>query len=239
MIRNLKAVGLTLIVVFAVSAMAASSAWAANDHFTTTKEKALLTGVGTDNGFHYPNGVGYECATARLTGTFLNNSTEMTIDPTYTGQFGEPTHNTEHQCGKIAIDMNACHYVLTGNTTGVDEGSTDGTVWITCPGTNVLKITQSGFGITIQIPPQTPTTGGVTYTNQEENGKKVIRLQITMTGITSLCHPAFICGLVGFSTHENNTTFTGTAVLTGYEDLDGLPTPITEGTQIPIEVSST
>ena len=56
MIRNLKTTGLVLVAVFALGAVAASSASAADDHFTTTKPSALLTGVSHDNSWHFPGG---------------------------------------------------------------------------------------------------------------------------------------------------------------------------------------
>ena len=169
----------------------------------------------------------------------------MTIDPTYTGEVNETPHNTAHRCsapgGDQIYDMNGCHYILTGTTTGHDPvGTPDATVWIQCPVGQVIKITQPGTGITIQVPPQTPTTGGVTYANLPNHpGGAAVKVTFTMTGITSLCHPAFTCGLAGFPTHSNTTTYTGTVTLTGYEDPDGLPTPVIEGARIPIEMSST
>ena len=246
MIRNLKATGLALVAVLALSALTASSASAVTDHFTTTKDSALLTGVSHDNSFHFPGGSpSFKCTTSQFTGTVLNNATEATIDPTYTGEINETPHNTAHRCtgtgGDVVIDMNGCHYVLTGNTTGHDPvGTPDATVWITCPAGQVIKVTQPGTGITIQVPPQTPTTGGVTYLNKPlHSGGNSVEVTATATGITTLCHPAFTCGLAGIATHANSSTYTGTVLATGYEDLDGLPTPITEGAQIPISFSST
>jgi hypothetical protein len=250
MTRNLKAMGLALVALFAISAMAASSASAANDHFTSTNASAVVTGVSHDNSFHYPNGVGFNCTTSKFTGTTTNGSTELTIDPEYTGLVNATPHGTTCTAtgGEVTIDMNGCHYVLTGNTTGADPvGTTDATVWITCPVVGgvqqVIKITQAATGITFQVPPQTPTTGGVTYTNEVVGGKKVVKVKATATGVTTLCHPAFICGLAGVSTHENDATYTGTVVGAGWEDPKKAGEPITplgaEGTQVNIEVSST
>jgi hypothetical protein len=250
MTRNLKALGLALVAIFVMSAVAASAASAADDHFTTTKASALLTGVSHDNEFRITGGPAFACTTSKFTGTVLNNATEATIDPEYTGKINQTPHNKApldpRECdatgGDITVDMNGCHYDLTGNTTGSDEGKTDATVWITCPGTNVIKITQLNTMVTISIPPQTPTVGGVTYTNlPNHTGGKAVTVKATATGITYGCAPAFACFVAGAGTHGNDSDYTGTVTATGWEDKSAaVPlTPITEGAQIPIEVSST
>jgi hypothetical protein len=249
MTRNLKALGLALIAVFAMGAVVASSASAvADDHFTTTKPSALVTGVSHNNKFEITGGPKFECTTSKFTGTFLNNSTEITIDPEYTGKIGHTPHNTSPtvaaECnatgGDITVDMNGCHYDLTGNTTGLDKGLVDATVWITCPAGQVIKITQLGTGVTLSIPAQTPTVGGVTYHNLSGHaGGAAVEVTATATGITYNCAPAFACFVAGAGSHGNDSDYTGSVIGTGYEDKDGLPTPITEGPQIPISVSST
>jgi hypothetical protein len=249
MTRNLKSLGLALVAVFAMSAVAASSASAvASDHFTTTKPSAFLTGVSHDNEYHVTGGPAFTCTTSKFTGTVLNNATEMTIDPEYGGKFNHTPHNTAgtdfRECngagGDVTVDMNGCHYDLTGNTTGLDAGFVDATVWITCPAGQAIRITQLGTGVTFTIPAQTPTVGGVTYTNlPNHSGGKAVTVKATATGITYSCAPAFPCFINGAGTHGNDSDYIGTVTVTGYEDIDGLPTPITEGAQIPIEASST
>jgi hypothetical protein len=249
MTRNLKALGLALAAVFAMSAVAASTASAvASDHFTTTKPSALLTGVSHDNEFKITGGPGFACTTSKFTGTVLNNATEATIDPEYTGKFSHTPHNTAgvdfRECngtgGDVTLDMNGCHYDLTGSTTGLDQGLVDATVWITCPAGQAIKITQLSTGMTLSIPAQTPTAGDVTYTNlPNHSGGKAVTVKATATGLTYHCTPAFVCLISGAGSHGNDSDYTGTVTVTGYEDVDGLPTPLTEGAQIPIEVSST
>jgi hypothetical protein len=238
MTRNLKVLGLALVAAFAMSAVAASTASAvANDHFTTTKASALVTGVSHDNKFQITGGPAFECTTAKFTGTFLNNATEITVDPEYSGKTNHTPHNTApidfRECngvgGDLTVDMNGCHYDLTGNTTGLDNGAVDATVWITCPAGQVIKITQLGTG--------------VTYTNlPNHSGGKAVKVTVTATGITYNCAPAFACFVSGAGSHGNDTDYTGTVTATGWEDKSAntVPlTPITEGLQIPIEVSST
>lgn len=55
MSRNLKAIGLALLAIFATGALTASAASAVEDHFTSTTEKALVTGV-THNAFFQVTG---------------------------------------------------------------------------------------------------------------------------------------------------------------------------------------
>jgi hypothetical protein len=56
---------------------------------------------------------------------------------------------------------------------------------------------------------QTPTSGGVTYTN--ENG--TVNVKETITGITYTCESAFLCGLAGIPTEGNNADYNGTMVV--------------------------
>jgi hypothetical protein len=245
MIRNLKALGLALVAVFAMSALSASSA-SAVDHFTNTLgagKPALLTGTSHGHEFKItPNIASFGCTTSKFTGTAFDGSAEVTVDPEYTGTFNQTPHETHcnSSLGKITVDMNGCHYVLTGNTTGEDPPvvGKDATVWITCPGTNKISMTNTGTGVTITIPPQTPTKGGVVYTNLPNHaGGAAIEVHATITGITFECHPTFLCTLGGISHHSNDADYTGTLIATCYEDIDGLPTPVTEGKQIGCSVS--
>jgi hypothetical protein len=246
MIRNLKALGLALGAVFAFSAMAASSASAA-DHFTNSLGGAnpvLVTGVSHNNKFEITSSkTKFECTTSKFTGTTTNGSTELTIDPSYEGTVNQTPHETHCTAtnGKVTVSMNGCHYVLGGNTELTEKDGTDAQVWITCPAGKVIEIKQPGTGVTITVPPQTPTKakGGVTYKNIEDpvgSGKKAVEVTATVTGITYECH-GFACAFGGIPSHGNDADYTGTVVGTCYEDKDGLPTPITEGVQVSCEVT--
>jgi len=131
----------------------------------------------------------------------------------------------------VTIDVNECHYKLTGNTTGSDAGATDATVWIEC-GTSPIVIT-AALGCEITVPSQTPTSGGVVYANGTENGKSVVEVTATATGITYESHNC--AGLV--PAHGNDAVYTGHVPITGYEDLGGTLSSPTEGSQIGIEQS--
>jgi hypothetical protein len=51
----------------------------------------------------------------------------VTIDPEYTGTINKTPHGTSCNAtgGEVTIDMNGCHYVVTSDTTGEDEGKVD------------------------------------------------------------------------------------------------------------------
>ncbi len=239
MIRNLKAMGLALVAVFAISALTASAALAATDVFTTADTNpVLLTGVGHDHVFT-TGGTKFECTTSKFAGTAQNKATTATVDPEYSGKIGQTPHNNDGsvaaECnssiGTVTVHMNGCHYTLTGNTTGSDSG-TDATVWIACPEKEEIKITSS-TGAVIAIPSQTPTTGGVTYTNVGNHpGGESMAVKATVTGITYTCSPAFTCGLAGLPTEGNNANYTGNVTVTGYFDKKALPTPVEEGARV-------
>jgi hypothetical protein len=107
--------------------------------------------------------------------------------------------------------MNECDYVLTGETTGEDEG-TDATVWIECANEGEqIEIDVTGL-LTLGVPPQTPTSGGVTYTN---NAGGTVTINATATGITYNCEPHFICTLGGIATEGNDADYTGAVVAHG------------------------
>jgi hypothetical protein len=225
-----------------------ASAASATDVFTTaTGGSAWLTGTSHNNKFTLGN-TSFECTTSKFTSTVESGSSTATTLPNYTGRINETPHGTacDATIGNVTIDVNDCHYVLTGNTTGSDNGGTDATVWIQCPTGQSIKITSS-LGPVISVPTQTPTEGGVTYTNvpnHEGSGQSGVLVTATSTGITATCAPAFGCGLAGIPTHSNSSKYTGTVQVTGYEDLgtnsvppeDALTTPI-EGNKISIEQS--
>jgi hypothetical protein len=250
MTRNLKALGLALVAVFATAAMTASAA-SASDAFTSKVEKTIVTGTSHDNAYTLTGAnATFKCTTSQFTGTVINKSTEATVLPKYTGIL-EKTPHESHECsatlGNVTWDTNDCHYILTGNTDKEDvadkTGKKDAKTWITCPKdvNGVEKeITITGaLGCTIHIPSQTPTEGGVIYANlPTHTGGSAVKVTMTVTGLTYTATSQ--CGLVGIKTEGNDMDWTGTVTLTGYEDLEFAEegTKVKEGAQIPIEVST-
>jgi hypothetical protein len=156
-------------------------------------------------------GTKIECTTSTFSGTAQNGNSSLTINPTYTGRINVTPHETpcSGSPGSLTIDMNGCDYDLTGSTTGSDSG-TDATISITCPANTEIVVTTSS-GLNLKIPAQTPTSGGVTYTN--EAGK--VKVTETSTGITYTCESPFLCSLSGIATEGNTADYNGSVVLAG------------------------
>jgi hypothetical protein len=241
MIRNLKVMGLALIAIFAVGALSASAA-SATDFFTTANGKpALLTGVSHKSKFLMtgPN-KDFTCTTAKYAATVTNGVSSLTVDALFEGTLNVTPH-TEHHCnstlGTVTVDMNGCDFKLTGETTGEDPPvvGKDATVWVECPLGKVIQITGPA-GIVISIPAQTPTVGGVTYTN-EAGGK--VKVKATATGVTYTCASAFACGLAGIPTHGNDADYTDEVVISGFVDNNAahVITPANEGAALGISFS--
>jgi hypothetical protein len=244
MTRNLKALGVALVAVFAMAAMAASAASAVQvDHFTSLEAKTIVTGVSHDNKFTVTPSTSFECTTSKFYGTFLNGATEATAEPVYEGIKNETPH-TNPKCtasiGQVTVHMNGCDYNLTATTSNehpTGSGKFDAPVWIICPVGQEITIT-GPLGCVIHVHAQTPTSGGVTYTNLPNHAvKKAIQINVTVTGIT---FTATNC--IGLPAEGNDADYTGSVIVTGYKDNNAntlLTTPVTEGPQTGIEVSTT
>lgn len=189
MIRNLKALGLVLATVFVTSAVAAQAAFGV-DTFTASSSSVGVTGTGGGSGngkFKITSNEGgeiasFHCQTNTFTGTMVNGSSLLQVTPLYKGKESEPgSEECDASLGSTKIHMNGCTYVLAGNTTG-NDGGTDATFWINCPGTNQMEFT-APLGCKIKIPAQTPTSGGVTYAN-EPGSPNDFKVKATITGIT-------------------------------------------------------
>jgi len=248
MIRKLKALSLALGAVFAIGAVMASSA-SAVDVFTNSKgkESDLLTGVSHDGVFSIGNAK-FECTNAKFAATATQGDKVITVDAIFEGTPNVTPHNANEHClgplnHKLVIDMNGCSYDLNGETTGVHKGvvGNDATFWITCPVGKEIQITDTSVGVTVSIHEQTPTEGGVIYTNLPKHpGGEAIEVTATVTGTTYTCTPVFTCGLSGISAEANNTIYTGHVKMTCYEDKNakGVITPASEGPQTGCKIST-
>ncbi len=182
MIRNLKALGVALGALFTLGAVAASSASAVDTLTGTVVEPAAVVVTATNantNQFKITNKdggqtAGIECSHAKFAGTITSSGAkEVTIFATYNGTKTD-TNNAEctTSLGNAKVDMSGCDYDLTGETTQEDKadgtGQKDAAVSVTCKNAGEeIKIT-APLGCTISVPAQTPTEGGVIYTNEKE-----------------------------------------------------------------------
>jgi hypothetical protein len=162
MTRNLKALGLALVAVFATSVMVASTASAQVGNLGKITSDGPVTLKGTEtageNKFE-AFGATVTCPGSTYTGHKVNvtphelipvNATEVTITPTYV--------NCVEGTNKITIDMNGCDYVLKDTTTKTaGENTYTVLVDIVCPAGKSIEIT-GGF-CTVKVGAQANKAG--------------------------------------------------------------------------------
>lgn len=235
MIRNLKVLGLALIAVFAMTAVAASTASAAEEEVTLTPAEypALLTGTNDPSEVH-PNhtfttsgGAKVECKSILFTGTIAAKGvgdTNVTITPDYS------------ECTALGmgatVNMTGCDYVFHhGETSGTTF--INGTVDLKCPtGTTGPDVTiykdkahtEELCRLTVWNFVNKPAN---TYTNiaGSPNDVTVVttakEINVTRTG-------SLLCGAAA-----QTAVYTGATTLRAYKDETGNK----EGAQIGLTVS--
>ncbi len=203
--RNLKALGLSLVAVFAMSAMVAQAA-SADPLFKSDDVHTSING--SQDGTHvFEAGAGNEvkCTTAEFDGTTTGTSTdELTIEPTYKGctAFGFATTH---------VKFNSCDYLFT-STTGEGED-----VHLNCENEDTVELTPTLFGFSVcTVHVFDGTFEEVTYDNVA-NGD--VQVTAAATGISyeetgSGCD----VGSGNDGTYTGNATVKGTD--TGGEDVD-------------------
>jgi hypothetical protein len=220
MTRNLKALGLALVAVFAFASVAASSALAATDHFTTEHTPTIITGaqVGTaaDNLFSIKSfNEPINCAGATFGGTVTGTSnTEVTVHPTY-------NNCTTANLGTMTVDTTGCNYILKSvtdaftNTSGAVEGE-KGTVSLECEAGKSIKLTLS-LGCTITMTAAAnQNLLGVKYTNEGSGSTKDVKIDVTIDHIAYTSN--FTCQLAGMTASDNDAYLTETVTVKGYTD---------------------
>jgi hypothetical protein len=137
MTRNLKALGLALVAVFAMSAVLAAGAQASGTLTVDVDggENADLTGEQVaHNGVPHHSWIMFfaalTCTNVSFNGTTSDDDTELTITPNY----GGCTLNTR----SVTTTMNGCDYEFKGGNVTAEGGKQDhfveGTVRLNCPG---------------------------------------------------------------------------------------------------------
>jgi len=193
MIRNLKALGLALVAVFAMSAIAASAASALE--FTATNGNYPVKFSGTQPAAEphafTADGFTTECKVAEFNGTQKAKSSTSSATPTYkecevagSGGFLSAT-----------VTMNGCEYVFDVS------GGANATVDLVCPAGK--DVTIDAGSCVIHIAP----FENKSHVNMSNN-KPHIDAKPTVSGIHAVLTDAFLCPFEG-----NTTTTTGT--LTG------------------------
>jgi hypothetical protein len=225
MIRNLKAFGLALIAVFALSAVAASGASATDHTFTSTSGNKLtdLTGETEEGVKPVLSAAGVEviCEKGTYAGTVEGNSVgEVTVHPVYDGPCEIPGISE-----KVDVNTDGCDYRLTGET----NEAGDAKVYVECTEGHDITIHDTTFGIVMHIGAQGPLTGAH-YTNLNTNTKvdnenpAEVTVDATVEGITTTCTDAEgttkggFCFLLENEGEVNNGFYKDKVIVEGYED---------------------
>lgn len=223
MTRNLKALGLALIAVFAMSAVAASGA-SAQDLFTTeTGEPAYLHGeqVGEPgNGDNEFNTHGLDVPVTCEEATF-----ETTEPSTIANGTDEVTVGVEYdECEFVEtfpafVDTEDCHFLLTGEThEGIDTdtemgtGEEDATVSLECGGDGAIEVTVPEIGCTLTMSAaQNQNLLGVTY--ESDGGDVFVDVTVDQIHYTT----NFPCQLGGLPATGEDGYLTQTVTVSGYD----------------------
>jgi len=219
MIRNLKALGLALLAICALGAVASSAASAAVEHeFHADGETAVSTGKNTNTHELLVGSTPVKCKKVETkstrTGTLVSAGTykvdELTVTPHYTEcEFG----------GKPAtVEVMHCAYVFDSDTTtGNSTGGEHAQVIIECEGTDVITVITS-IG-TFTVGPQT-IKDGISYKNDPSN-KNAVEVVATAHEVALTCQrtlesqPVSGCLLVP---QGKVGKYTGTLTSTCYKD---------------------
>jgi hypothetical protein len=231
---KLKALGLAVFAALAVGAVSVVSA-AADEGGVAHSDVDWTHITGKQEGSLHENALvdhdeedAVTCSTANFTASVAGKTqTEITVTPTYAG-----CETTENEY-PTTVNMNGCTYTLTFTD---DPAQKHHTVHLGCPAGKTVKISVNPPFVGechTYIPPQTPTTGGVTYTTHtieekhatETTHLHALTLDITIEGITNTKEETGF-GCAGGGGHSQNSTLKGTVTVEG-KDTDGKLTNIT------------
>ena len=209
MSHKLKALGLALFAVLALSAVSASGASAAGELFHAETAHSTLDftqdGNGTTTGlqvFETTIEGALECTGVSGSATLTASTvTQVTATPVYSG-CKKGSLNTD-------VKMRSCDYLFTSEIT-----PTHAQVHIQCatPGDHIqVNGTILGSEVAcVKIPAQTPTGGGVTYHNIGSGTTREVTITATVTGIEYT-----EVGACGSNTVANDGKYTGNVLVTG------------------------
>jgi len=162
MTRKFKSLGLVLAAVFAMSAIGASAASAAQFHASV--EPVNITGTQSTTHVFTTSAGTVTCKTATFTGTqATKTSSTVTLAPTY-------KECTAFGFINVPIDVNGCAYIF----------SASGTTEVECPAGKAFEITVPGC--TTTVGPQHFATG-MTYTTIGTTPNRHITAHTNISGI--------------------------------------------------------
>jgi hypothetical protein len=236
MTRYLKALGLSVIAVFAMSAVAASGAQAAPEFTgcetsgeTCTHVHTIVTGTSESeaNGGvqKFKAGQTVECYHAHFEGTLeTGTATSLTLSAKYTGNKTETLGTCETGGLVTHFDMNGCHFRLNAPT-NIEPGVYTGTFDIICntegkTGPITIKTTKSGgeeTKCTLKVPAQAGLKHIITR-NKSETKPTDITLEATVSEIEYESEGTQInCGVKpGVHKGAEGTTYSGNVTVKGF-----------------------
>lgn len=209
---KLKALGLGVLAMLAVSGLAAMNAGASGTgHFVSDVDHTIIVGSegpGTSHRLHLTGDLGgapIGCSVANYHGTTTTKTvTSLTIAPTYSG-----CSTTESSA--VTVTPNGCTYTFT--VTGNSIDSTEQDVHLACPPGKAIEIHHPSCTITVEGP-QT-VQDAVTYTTTTENGKHAITLDVSAKFTTT--YHGNICIFLGTGGHTGELN--GSATVKGTDTL--------------------
>ncbi|HVY79186.1 MAG TPA: hypothetical protein VG898_11825 [Solirubrobacterales bacterium] len=238
MATKLRTLSLAVLAVLAASAIGTGAAHAETFFHSHVGEvnpdKVIITGEGGEGRFRFkPGSAPLTCEKLVLEGT--EDTEGRTSDKgesqafTHTGEAGVKTitatsltltptfTNCEFSGFEFTVDTEGCHYRLTAETTGEH-----GRLHIDCETGKAIRVTVPELGVTMSIGPQTPSGGGVHYTNNGETSNGDIKAQATVSGISFACAPAILCGIIGIPVSGSEGTYESGSEMTikAFEDLN-------------------
>lgn len=227
MTRNLKALGLALVAVFAMTAVLASAAQALKVVMPGEGESitAWLTGEtvahegisGLLHKFTLAGGQGISCEEPTFVATVKNGNTSVTVVPTY--------DNCDAKIGNetlgATITMNDCDYLFHG---GVEVSSTtfkEGEVDLVCPAGKVVEI---HVYKDVKHNEELCTYKVAGFTNNKANefhnegtgATSDVKITTTATGIATTRTGSLLCGAA-----STTGTYTGSTTVIAKQDLGG------------------
>jgi len=206
MTRNLKALGLALVAVFAMSAVMASAASAESAFkFKSEGTPTKLTGkqhAGNDVFTTHTGTV--SCNEAKYSGEQVGTEvSEVTVTPVYSeckafGLFNVP------------VTTNGCVYTFkTGTKTGATYA---GSVSIVCPEGKVIEVEAPGCTVTVG---SQANVGGITFTNIGTTTTREVTLDVNINTLKYEEHRPFF-GICSTNTvPTTGGTYVGAGVVTG------------------------
>ena len=204
MIRTIKALGLAVVAVLAMSAFFANTA-SATTIGTFTCNSYLCEGTGEQVAKHVftVQGQKVECNKAHFSGSIADTSHTIKVIPKY------------EECTAFGlaatVSMNSCYYdFTTGTTHNSPTHYYTGTVHIRCTTSGDSITVSAGDGsCVVHIHEQTPTIHNVDYENLDPTGSGVL-VTSTVSGIHStVTKNNFLCP-VSSATTDTTGTYTRT-----------------------------